>query len=65
MVTPELFQAAMQERMREAAELHLQNEARALQGQGASPRSGLSRLRFQGLPLPSFVARRFRTASVS
>ncbi len=65
MVTPELFQAAMQERMRAAAELQLQNEARALQGQGASPRGGRSRPRFRGLPLPSFVARRFRTASVS
>ena len=65
MVTPELFQATMQERMRAAAQLQLQNEARALQGQGASPRGGLSRPRFRGLPLPSFVARRFREASVS
>ena len=65
MVTPELIQATMQERMRAAAELEFQTEARALQEQGASPRGGLSRPRFRGLPLPSFVARRFRTASVS
>ena len=65
MMTPDLFQAAMQERMRTAAELQLQKEARALQGQGATPRGGLSRPRFRWLPLPSFVVRRFRAASVS
>ena len=65
MMTHELFQAAMQERMRVSAELQLQKEARALQGQDATPRGGLSRPRFRGLPLPSFVARRFREASVS
>ena len=66
MLTHELLQAAMQERMREAAELRRQREAEALCGQDASPRGGLSRprLRLWRLPLPSFVARSFRTASV-
>ena len=66
MLTQELFDAVTQERMREAAELQRRHKAEALQGQGAPPRGGLSLpgIRLRRLPLASFVARAFRTASV-
>lgn len=64
MFMPELVEAVMQERMREAAELRRQHEARAIEEQGATPRGGLSRQR-RRLPFLAFVARGFRTASVS
>lgn len=65
MTTPELVGAVMQERMREAAELRRQQEARDLQEQGATPRGGLSLERIRRLLLPSFMTRGFRTASIS
>lgn len=64
MVLPELVETAMQERLREAAQLRRQHEALKLQGQAAPPRGGLSPRPARGLPLLSFVARGFRTASV-
>ena len=64
MLTPEMFEAAMQERMRQAAELQRQREGEAIQQQDQPPRGSLPGVRFGRLPLPAFVARLFRTASV-
>lgn len=64
MLAPEMFEAAMQERMREAAELQRQQEAEAIQQQDQPPRGSLPGVRFWRLPLLTFVARVFRTASV-
>ncbi len=65
MVTQELLNAVMQEWVQEAVEIQRQSEALAIEEQGATPRGGLFRQRIRGLPLPSFMARGFRTASVS
>ena len=62
MVTLELMEAAVQERMLEATRLQREYEARALQEEGAPvgrERSGLS---LRWLPLPRFVAQAFRGA---
>lgn len=65
MITQELMETVMRERMWEAAQLQRQQQAEALQEQDATPRVGLSRQRIRRLPLLSFMARGFRTASVS
>ena len=64
MVTRELMETVMQERMREAAEFRRQHQARASQGRAATPRSGLSLGRIMRLPLLSVVTRGCHTASV-
>ena len=63
MMTQEFLNAVMQERTREAAELQRRYQARKLKGRDAAPRGGLSLPRLRRLPLPSCVARGFRTAS--
>ena len=65
MMIQEFSNVAMQDRRREAAELQRQHKAETLQRQGATPRGGLSTPsdRLRRLPLPSFMARVFRTAS--
>ena len=65
MLTPELMAAVMEERVREAMEVRRQHEAQELLGEGAAPRRGLSLKRISRLPVLSFVAHRFWTASVS
>ncbi len=63
MVTRELMETVMQERMWEAAELRRQHQARASQERGAAPRSGPSLERIRRFPFLSSVTRGFRTAS--
>ena len=65
MVTQELANAVIQERVREASEFRRQQEARASRGQVATPRSDLSRPPARRLPLLPFLARVFPTASDS
>lgn len=59
MVEQELMRAAYRERMREAARMARQSEARALRDERPSSRGGSSGLRGRRLALPSFVARAF------
>ena len=65
MVTRELMESVMQERMREAAELRRQHQARASQERAATPRSSLSLERILRLPLLSSVTGGFHKASAS
>lgn len=65
MVTQEMLQAAMQERMQDIARLQVEQQARAQQAEGPSARPGRSGLGIGRLPLPSFVMRAFRTAPAS
>ncbi len=65
MVMQEFSDAVIQERIREAAELRRQQEALALTGRGATPRSGPFRQPTRRLPLRTFLARVFPMASVS
>ena len=63
MYYPELVEAGMNERMREAANYERQRQARGLQGRDAAPRSDLSLGWVRQNPLMSLVARVFRAAS--
>ncbi len=63
MITPELMDASYQERAREAAALRRQADALAKVERGSRPRRARSLPRFRGLPVPSFLAGRFRAAS--
>ena len=63
MYTQELVQAMIEDRAREAAELQRQRRALDALGRSASPRREPSRRIVRRLPIPSFVARVFRTAS--
>ncbi len=65
MTEQELVNATMQDRMREAADLRRQQEARSIKGQGAAPRVALSLQCIRRQPLLSRMARRFSKASVS
>lgn len=60
MLTEELAQAQIQERMREAAKLRRQRQARKRQartrrGGGATPRSALSQIRIGRFPFTSII----------
>lgn len=68
MLTEELAQAQIQERMREAAKVRQQRQARKRQarkrrGRGATPRSGLSQIRVGHLPILSELLRAFGARS--
>ncbi len=63
MYYPEIVEATMNERMREAVNYERQRQARGPQGKSAAPRSDLSLGRVRQNPLMSLVARVFRTAS--
>lgn len=63
MVTEEIMAATVQEYRREAAEI--ERQAEALRGQGTAPRRLPSAQHLGWIPVPSVVARLFRTASAS
>lgn len=63
MVTQEMMNGAMQDHMREAAELRRQRQALRSRGATTTPRSGRSQKNDRKSPLRSFLAR-LRMASV-
>jgi hypothetical protein len=63
MDTLEVVHAVVQERMRQAAAIEREHQARTLARGTATPRSGLSQPRQGRLPLPSFMTRLFPKAS--
>jgi len=65
MVTQELTEVVTREWMREATRLQLERQARAPDGQSASPRRATSALRIWRLSLPSFLACLFRSTPTS
>ena len=64
MVTQEMAQAIMRERMREFAALDLEQRARTLQRRTDRPRSGPSRGKQKRPSLLSFMSRALHMASV-
>jgi hypothetical protein len=62
MLTQELMRAFYWERMREAAQIQRECQARAVDGPSVSPRRGSSGLKVGRPSVPSFVGRVFRSA---